>query len=170
MNYEKRLQNELRDMKTNAPDNCSAGLKGSNLLHWTATITGPTGSPYEGGLFFLEITFNDSYPFKPPNVRFMTKVYHPNIDNCGSICLDILKDQWSPALNISKVLLSISSLLTDPNADDPLNADVARIYKSNRLAFDENARKWTEKYASGTNSTETSCDNDGDETEESDED
>lgn len=75
----------------------------------------PGFSPYSGGVFFLNIHFPSDYPFKPPKVNFTTKIYHPNINSQGAICLDILKDQWSPALTISKVLLSISSLLTDPN-------------------------------------------------------
>ena len=86
---------------------------------------GPEDSAYTGGVFFLNIHFPTDYPFKPPKVQFVTKIYHPNINSNGSICLDILKDQWSPALTISKVLLSISSLLTDANPDDPLVPDIA---------------------------------------------
>ena len=108
---------------------------------------GPSDSPYQGGVFFLNIRFPSDYPFKPPKVTFTTRIYHPNINANGSICLDILKDQWSPALTISKVLLSISSLLTDPNPDDPFVPDIATLYKSDKNAYEKNAKEWTKKYA-----------------------
>ena len=106
---------------------CFAGLVAEDMFHWQATIMGPGESPYQGGVFFLNIHFPTDYPFKPPKLTFTTRIYHPNINSNGSICLDILKDQWSPALTISKVLLSISSLLTDANPDDPLVPEIANI-------------------------------------------
>lgn len=108
---------------------------------------GPPDSPYQGGVFFLTIHFPTDYPFKPPKVAFTTRIYHPNINSNGSICLDILRSQWSPALTISKVLLSICSLLCDPNPDDPLVPEIARIYKTDRERYNELAREWTRKYA-----------------------
>jgi ubiquitin-conjugating enzyme E2 D/E len=143
----KRIQKELQDMARDPPASCSAGPVGDDLYHWTATIMGPEGSPYAGGVFFLDIHFPADYPFKPPKVQFTTKVYHPNINKNGSICLDILKEQWSPALTISRVLLSISSLLTDPNPDDPLVPEIAHQYKTNRSSFEATARDWTAKFA-----------------------
>merc|ERR1712022_50224 len=108
---------------------------------------GPADSPYAGGVFFLTIHFPTDYPFKPPKVSFNTRIYHPNIDSNGSICLDILKDQWSPALTISKVLLSVCSLLTDPNPDDPLVPEIAHVFKTNQPLYENTAREWTGKYA-----------------------
>lgn len=120
-----------------------------SVYNWQATIMGPPDSPYAGGVFFLNIRFPPDYPFKPPKVSFTanTRIYHPNINSNGNICLDILKDQWSPALTISKVLLSVCSLLTDPNPDDPLVPEIAQLYKTDRARYEATAREWTRKYA-----------------------
>ena len=145
----------------------SAGPKGDNLYEWVSTILGPPGSVYEGGVFFLDIHFSPEYPFKPPKVKpratymlnvftyyfksiqvtFRTRIYHCNINSQGVICLDILKDNWSPALTISKVLLSICSLLTDCNPADPLVGSIATQYLQNREEHDRVARLWTKRYA-----------------------
>ncbi|KAH9519786.1 Ubiquitin-conjugating enzyme E2 D3 [Bulinus truncatus] len=144
---QKRIKKELLDLGKDPPTNCSAGPVGDDLFQWQATILGPTDSPYAQGVFFLTINFPTDYPFKPPKVAFTTRIYHPNINSNGSICLDILRSQWSPALTISKVLLSICSLLTDPNPDDPLVPEIARIYKTDRDKYYKVAREWTQKYA-----------------------
>jgi len=144
----KRIQKELIDLGKDPPANCSAGpLDEKDQYHWQATIMGPDDSPYAGGVFFLNIHFPTDYPFKPAKINFTTRIYHPNINSNGSICLDILKDQWSPALTISKVLLSISSLLTDANPDDPLVPEIAHIYKTDKPKYEATAREWTRKYA-----------------------
>ncbi|EDO05801.1 Ubiquitin-conjugating enzyme E2 D2 [Babesia bovis T2Bo] len=143
----KRIHKELADLTKDPPTNCSAGPVGDDMFHWQATIMGPHNSLYQNGVYFLNIHFPSDYPFKPPKVAFTTKVYHPNINNNGAICLDILKDQWSPALTISKVLLSISSLLTDPNPDDPLVPEIAQLYKQNRKLYESTVRDWVQKYA-----------------------
>jgi ubiquitin-conjugating enzyme E2 D/E len=108
---------------------------------------GPSDSPYSGGVFFLAIHFPTDYPFKPPKVNFTTRIYHPNINSNGSISLDILRDQWSPQLTISKVLLSICSFLDDPNPYDPLVPEIAHVYKTDRTRYEATAREWTRKYA-----------------------
>ncbi|KAM4881254.1 ubiquitin-conjugating enzyme E2 E1 isoform 2-T3 [Thomomys bottae] len=143
----KRIQKELADITLDPPPNCSAGPKGDNIYEWRSTILGPPGSVYEGGVFFLDITFTPEYPFKPPKVTFRTRIYHCNINSQGVICLDILKDNWSPALTISKVLLSICSLLTDCNPADPLVGSIATQYMTNRAEHDRVARQWTKRYA-----------------------
>ena len=145
----KRLQKELNDMIKDPPSNCSAGVVNDDIFHWKATIIGPKDTPYEDGIFILNINFPPDYPFKPPKINFETKIYHPNINsNNGYICLDILKDLWSPALSTSKVLLSLCSLLNEPNPKDPLMPDIAREYENDKESFYENAKLWTLKYAS----------------------
>ena len=143
----KRIQKELAELEEDPPANCSAGPIGDDLSHWSATIMGPEDSPYHGGIFFLDIHFPADYPFKPPKVVFKTRIYHCNINSSGGICLDILKDQWSPALTISKVLLSICSLLTDANPNDPLVPEIATLLLKNRSVHDATAREWTQQYA-----------------------
>ncbi|KAM1791147.1 hypothetical protein ACFX12_035137 [Malus domestica] len=143
----KRILKELKDLQRDPPTSCSAGPVAEDMFHWQATIIGPNDGPYSGGVFLVTIHFPPDYPFKPPKVAFRTKVFHPNINSNGSICLDILKEQWSPALTISKVLLSICSLLTDPNPDDPLVPEIARMCKSDKVKYESTARSWTQKYA-----------------------
>ncbi len=146
----KRILKEHSEITLDPPPNCSAGPKSDNLFEWIATILGPPGSPYESGVFHLDILFSREYPFKPPKVTFQTRIYHCNINSKGEICLDILKDNWSPALTISKVLLSICSLLSDCNPADPLVGSIATQYLANREEHDKIARLWTQRYATAT--------------------
>eukprot|EP00088_Acartia_fossae_P070231 TRINITY_DN9347_c0_g1_i2.p1 TRINITY_DN9347_c0_g1~~TRINITY_DN9347_c0_g1_i2.p1 ORF type:complete len:176 (+),score=39.94 TRINITY_DN9347_c0_g1_i2:47-574(+) len=143
----KRIQKELGEITIDPPPNCSAGPKEDNLYEWVSTILGPPGTPYEGGAFFLDISFPADYPFIPPKVTFKTRIYHCNISSQGVICLDILKEKWSPALTISKVLLSICSLLTDCNPQDPLVGKIAQQYMKDRAEHDKVAKTWTKRYA-----------------------
>jgi len=143
----KRLQSEMKELISNPPSNCSAGPVGDDMYRWQATIIGPPDTPYHGGVFYLKIDFPKDYPFKAPRVVFTTKIYHCNINSSGGICLDILKDQWSPALTISKVLLSICSLMNDPNPDDPLVPEIAELLNSDKEKHDNAAKTWTTIYA-----------------------
>eukprot|EP00056_Hartaetosiga_gracilis_P022899 m.33822 g.33822 ORF g.33822 m.33822 type:complete len:151 (+) comp9882_c0_seq1:136-588(+) len=149
MTSRKRLQKEVRDLSRGHDDTSTvtAGPVGEDMYHWNATIVGPEDSPYEGGVFFLDIQVPSDYPYKPPKVKFSTKVYHPNINSEGNICLDLLSAQWSPALTIHKLCLAICSLLTDPNPSDPLVGAIAREYTGDRSTYDRKAKEWTQKYA-----------------------
>ena len=144
----RRLQKEYREILENPISSFSVAPKSeSDIFKWEAKIQGPIGSAYEGGVFVLDIHFPNEYPFKAPKCNFKTKIFHPNINTNGAICLDILGQKWSPVLTISKVLLSISSLLTDPNPDDPLVSEIATIYKRDPVLFTQTAKTWTQKYA-----------------------
>lgn len=144
----KRIQKELQQLtKEPIPGITAKPENPNNLFEWIATIEGPSGSPYENGIFNLKISFPENYPFQIPKIVFTTKVYHCNISPTY-ICLDILKaNAYTPALSIGKVLLSISSLLVDPNPMDPLNSSIANLYKHNRKEHDKNAKQWTQQYA-----------------------
>ncbi|KAF3400014.1 Ubiquitin-conjugating enzyme E2, partial [Penicillium rolfsii] len=118
-----------------------------NLRYFDVSIHGPAQSPYEGGIFRLELFLPDDYPMTPPKIRFLTKIYHPNIDRLGRICLDVLKNNWSPALQIRTILLSIQALLGAPNPDDPLANDVAQRWKDDEPAAIQTAKEWTRTHA-----------------------
>ena len=151
MSSAKRIGKELKELGEDPPANCSAGPSGDDIYNWDATIMGPESSVYEGGIFQLSIIFPGNYPFKAPKIKFVTRIYHPNINSAGGICLDVLKDQWSPALTISKVLISICSLLDDPNPDDPLEPAIADLYKRDRSEYFLKAKTYTLQFASGFN-------------------
>lgn len=143
---QRRLKKEYNDLIKEPIESCSAGFT-NDITKWEATIFGPSDTPYSGGVFKLNLEFTQDYPFKPPNVYFTTPIYHCNINERGGICLDLLKTNWSPALSVSKLLLSICSLLAEPNPEDPLMPEIARLYKSNRKLHDINAKNYTNKYA-----------------------
>ncbi|KAG0498493.1 hypothetical protein HPP92_002792 [Vanilla planifolia] len=145
-----RVQKELaegnRDTETSG---VSIALHdGADLTHLSGTITGPVGTPYEGGVFVIDIRLPSGYPFEPPKMQFVTRVWHPNISSQnGAICLDILKDQWSPALTLKTALLSLQALLSAPAPDDPQDAVVAQQYLRDYQKFVGTARHWTETFA-----------------------
>lgn len=142
-----RLQYELKNAKELDEYGIVIETDETNIYKWTITMQGPDDSPYQEGTFKLSVEFPSNYPFAPPSINFITKIYHCNVNNSGGICLDILKDQWSPALTINKVVLSIISLLNDPNPDDPLIPEIAQIYLNDRAQYIENAKRHTLIYA-----------------------
>lgn len=144
----RRISKELNDLSISPPEGCRAYLlKDTNLYIWKAIIEGPDESPYENGKFKLTIHLPVNYPLSPPKVKFDHKVYHPNISMDGRICLDILAHNWSPILTIDRVLISIRSLLTDPNCADPFNQEASKMYISNRNKFNQIAKELTKKFA-----------------------
>jgi len=141
-----RLFKEFKMLADDKTSNVSAILVNDNIYHWQATMIGPLDTVYEGGVFNLDIHIPEDYPHKPPKIQFITKVYHPNINSTGHICLDILKESsWSAAQTIRTLLISIMSLLDNPNPDDPLVGRIAKEYTDNRKVFNKNARKMVEE-------------------------
>jgi ubiquitin-conjugating enzyme E2 D/E len=117
-----------------------------------ATFEGPPHSPYRNGIFHLALMISADFPFNPPKVQFLTRIYHPNIDHKGEICLDILKDYWSPALFFGGTIMSIVSILDDPTLEDPLVPEIAATYIQDRDQYNKNAREYTERYATDSQS------------------
>ncbi|KAI5674814.1 hypothetical protein M9H77_15178 [Catharanthus roseus] len=144
-----RVQKELQECNRDVQvSGIRVSPKADCITHLIGSIPGPLGTPYEGGVFNIDITLPDGYPFEPPKMRFVTKVWHPNISSqSGAICLDILKDQWSPALTLKTALLSVQALLSAPEPDDPQDAVVAQQYLKDYQTFVGTARYWTEAFA-----------------------
>ena len=145
----RRLRIHYCEMEKNPPPLCYAEPKDAlkNMTHWVGWIDGPQDTPYAGGRFHLTIDFPVDFPFKPPHIQFITPVYHPNISTKGQICLDILHSQWSPVLSIRSLLISVLSLLTDPNPDHGLNQDALQVYRTDKKIYEETAREWTKNHA-----------------------
>lgn len=144
----KRIAKEISDVMCKTNDTgISVYIVNNDMYHLVASVAGPKETPYENGTFKLDIQFPAEYPFKAPKIKFVTPVYHCNIAKNGDICLDILKDQWAPALTLSRLLLSVSALLSDPNPNDPLAPEVAELYRRNKTEHDNVARCHTLQYA-----------------------
>ncbi|XP_075396648.1 ubiquitin-conjugating enzyme E2 T [Tenrec ecaudatus] len=145
-----RLKRELSLLATEPPPGITCWQE-DQMDDLRAQILGGANTPYAKGVFKLEVIIPERYPFEPPQIRFLTPIYHPNIDSAGRICLDVLKlppkGAWRPSLNLATVLTSIQLLMSEPNPDDPLMADISSEYKYNKPIFLKNARDWTEKHA-----------------------
>lgn len=130
----------MRDFKRLQEDP-PAGVSGApcdnNIMQWNAVIFGPAETPFEDGTFKLTITFTEEYPNKPPTVKFVSKMFHPNVYADGGICLDILQNRWSPTYDVSAILTSIQSLLDEPNPNSPANSVAAQLYQENRREYEK---------------------------------
>ncbi|EAT44442.1 AAEL004152-PA [Aedes aegypti] len=148
-----RIKREFKEvLKSEEIVQCSIKLDivNDNFTELRGEIAGPPDTPYEGGKFLLEIKVPETYPFNPPKVKFITKIWHPNISSVtGAICLDILKDNWAAAMTLRTVLLSLQALLAAAEPDDPQDAIVATQYKDNHEMFILTAKHWTNVYAGG---------------------
>lgn len=148
MHKSKRLNKELKELMERPPEGIIC-YPPDDLNLIKINIIGPHYSPYEGALFELEIEIPDRYPFVPPQLRFVTPVYHPNIDTQGRICMDLLKmppkGGWRPTITMQNLIEAVQSLLGNPNPDDPLMTEIAIEFKLNRKEFERKARLMVKK-------------------------
>ncbi|CAI4058403.1 E2 ubiquitin-conjugating protein UBC1 SKDI_04G3980 [Saccharomyces kudriavzevii IFO 1802] len=150
MSRAKRIMKEIQAVKDDPAAHITLEfVSESDIHHLKGTFLGPPGTPYEGGKFVVDIEVPMEYPFKPPKMQFDTKVYHPNISSVtGAICLDILKNAWSPVITLKSALISLQALLQSPEPNDPQDAEVAQHYLRDRESFNKTAALWTRLYAS----------------------
>lgn len=144
----RRIQRELADLDKNPLEDATGGPAGDDLRNWNIMLSGPSETPYEGGVFSIELKLPDGYPFKAPQMKFLTKIYHPNIKTeTGEICTDVLESRWGPTLNIRYALETIRQLLVSPNAQDPLEPDIAQEFMERRDEFEKHAKQMVEREA-----------------------
>lgn len=158
-----RVTKEYNQLLYNPLDNITITINNDNILDYTISITGPDDSPYYNGIYKLRMIIPVDYPFKPPSCIFITPIYHPNITEQGTICLDILKQndsdnnsnnnnyRWQPTYGLSHICTSVYGLLTQPNCDDPLRQDVAELYTNNYNEFYKKAKQVNDQYAANNN-------------------
>ena len=135
---------DLRKMSRDAPEGITASPDGDDIMQWTCIIFGPDDTIWEGGIFQLKMVFSEEYPIKPPTVVFITKMFHPNIYVNGNICLDILKENWSPTYDVIAILSSIQLLLNEPNPQSPANGEAADLFVRNKREYDRRVREIVE--------------------------
>ncbi|KAI1234823.1 Ubiquitin-conjugating enzyme E2 A, partial [Lamprotornis superbus] len=133
----RRLMRDFKRLQEDPPAGVSGAPSENNIMVWNAVIFGPEGTPFEDGTFKLTIEFTEEYPNKPPTVRFVSKMFHPNVYADGSICLDILQNRWSPTYDVSSILTSIQSLLDEPNPNSPANSQAAQLYQENKREYEK---------------------------------
>ncbi|KAF5957625.1 hypothetical protein HYC85_004850, partial [Camellia sinensis] len=141
----KRLMRDFKRLQQDPPAGISGAPQDNNITIWNAVIFGPDDTPWDGGTFKLTLQFTEDYPNKPPTVRFVSRMFHPNIYADGSICLDILQNQWSPIYDVAAILTSIQSLLCDPNPNSPANSEAARMFSENKREYNRRVREIVEQ-------------------------
>ena len=142
-----RIMREAKLLNEDKVPGINAIQDSNNFRVFKVSIEGPDGTPYQGGLFEADLLLPEDYPMSPPKILMITKIWHPNIDRQGRICLDILKNNWTPALQIRSVLLSLQALLSAPDASDFLNIDAAEMWQKTPDKANNKAAEWTKLYA-----------------------
>ncbi|KAK9462142.1 ubiquitin-conjugating enzyme [Lipomyces oligophaga] len=141
----RRLMRDFKRMQQDPPAGVSASPVSDNVMTWNAVIIGPNDTPFEDGTFRLVLQFDEQYPNKAPNVRFISQMFHPNVYASGELCLDILQNRWSPTYDVAAILTSIQSLLNDPNTASPANVEASNLYKDHRKLYVRKVREIVEK-------------------------
>jgi len=141
----RRLMRDFKRLQTDPPQGISGAPLENNIMKWNAVIFGPEDTPWEGGTFKLSLEFTEDYPNKGPTVKFLSKMFHPNVYADGAICLDILGNQWSPIYDIAAILTSIQSLLTDPNPNSPANTEAAKLFQENKREYTKRLKEIVER-------------------------
>lgn len=141
----RRLMRDFKKLQEDPPQGVSGAPTENDIMMWNAVIFGPQDTPFEYGTFKLTLLFHEEYPNKPPRVRFVSNMFHPNIYADGGICLDILQNAWSPTYDVSAILTSIQSLLSDPNPNSPANSIAAQLYKENRREYEKRIKACVEQ-------------------------
>ncbi|KZV71778.1 ubiquitin-conjugating enzyme [Peniophora sp. CONT] len=143
----RRIQKELRDINNKPITGVSVSPVDDNLFVWNCAIKADPDSPYKGGTYKFKLEIPENFPFKAPAVTFQTKIYHPGINEEGSICVPILRDEWKPTITMSTVLSVIQEKVNNPLPEDPFMPDIAAQLKDDKPAFLAAAKDWTKKYA-----------------------
>jgi ubiquitin-conjugating enzyme E2 D/E len=142
-----RLNKEWKEFQNNPSENIFVRPIDNNMFHWCGEIIGPSETPFEGGVFNIDIACSNEYPFKPPKYTMLTKMFHPNISSNGEICMSIFDQHWDPVLTIEKVLISISSILDTPNMENPINLEAAQCFHEDHGKYNATVRQYTLNYA-----------------------
>ncbi|KAI9659773.1 MAG: Ubiquitin-conjugating enzyme E2 7 [Trizodia sp. TS-e1964] len=151
----RRLTREYKALTTDSPDGITAGpVDESDYFVWEALIQGPDGTPFEGGVFPATLTFPKDYPINPPTMKFNPPLFHPNVYASGLVCISILhapgpdpnhyekaEERWSPIQSVEKVLLSVMSMLAEPNDESPANVEAAKMWRDHRPLYEERVRE-----------------------------
>ena len=157
MSSRSRLLKEIKEAARDADATIRLAPDGENLLRWSATLKGPEETPFETGTFVVRFSLPESYPLAPPRAAFETKIFHPNVHwKTGEICLDILKDAWSPAWTLHSVCRAVLALLCNPEPDSPLNCDAGNMLRArDDIAYWSTARMYTRREAGGSATAKT---------------
>ena len=131
---EKIRNGDFKEVEITIPDE-------SNIRNLNAILDGPEDTAYEGIKYIVSLKLGKEYPMKPPTVKFVSKIFHPNVGSGGSICLDILQNKWSPAMSIANIITSLQLLLQEPNPSSPLNGEAARLFNSDKVGYAAKVRE-----------------------------